>query len=246
MGVKAAEETAQTSQRAESVAGRLVPAGYQCRHLGRGSQTIVRALVRALMPKKIRFQFDAETELAGFVDQFIAFLPRHVALVFPVGLRLISWSGFLTCVRPLTLMSPEAGERHLKSLGESPVFLIREAVKGLRSLILLGFYSHPEITRHLDYFPQDWVDQKVAERVSRWGLRVPDLREIAALPGGPEGVTIRGQYDEHLKADSTLVDFRAAWTRASEIEIAAARRAAERAAANLAAQEAAAQMGTGN
>jgi hypothetical protein len=215
----------------------LVPPDYRPVNLGGWSQSVVRALVRGLAPRKVTFRFDAAFELTGFVDRFVGYLPRLVALVFPVGLQLINWSGVLTSGKPLTMMSAEEGERHLQKLGDSPVFAIREAVKGLRSLILMGYYAHPEVRAFLHYYPQEWVDQKVAERVTRWGLRVPDLLDIANEPGGPEGVTIRGDFNEQMKPDGKVVDFRDAYTRASPAEIEAARRAAESAASRLNARE---------
>lgn len=208
-----------------------------CERIGRGSRAIVRAMARSLAPRKVKFTFDAGAELTRFVDRFIGFLPRHVALVFPIGLWLINWGGLLFSGKPLTMMSADEGERYLRKIGGSPVFAVREGVKGLRSIILLGFYSHPEIQKHLGYFPQEWVDQKVAERVTRWGLRVPDLAAIAALPGGPAGVEIRGVFDEQLRPGGEPVDFRAAYTQASEAEVKAARRDAEAAAARLAERE---------
>ncbi len=226
------ERAAEQAVAAQSESG-LVPPGYVPSRLGSFSLGTVKALVRSLIPRKKKFSFDAAFELSGYVDRFVGFLPRHVALVFPVGLFLINWSGLFTAGKPLTLMSGEEGEQHLKKLGSSSVYAIREAVKGLRSLILMGFYAHPEVRAQLRYFPQEWVDQKVAERVTKWGLRVPDLLAIAELPGGPEGVVIRGSYREQLRPSAERVDFRDAYTKASEEEIAAARRAAEAAKARL-------------
>ncbi len=208
-----------------------------CERIGRGSQAIVRAMAQSLAPRRVKFTFDAGAELTRFVDRFIGFLPRHVALVFPIGLWLINWGGVFFAGKPLTMMSADEGERYLRKIGGSPVFAIREGVKGLRSIILLGFYSHPEVQEHLGYFPQEWVDQKVAERVTRWGLRVPDLAAIAALPGGPAGVEINGAFDEQLRPGGEPVDFRTAYTQASGTEIESARRAAEAAAASLAERE---------
>ncbi len=220
----------------------LVPPDYRIQYLSGGSQRVVKALVRGLIPRKVKFQFDSAFELTGFVDRFVGFLPKLVALVFPIGLMLINWSGLFTGGKPLTMMSAEEAEKHLHRLGGSSVYAIREAVKGLRSLIQMGFYAHPEVRAYLHYYPQEWVDQKVAERVTKWGLRVPDLLDIAGQPGGPEGVTIRGAYTEQLKPDAARVDFRDAYTRASPAEIAAAERAAETAAARLKAQETAAPL----
>ena len=109
----------------------------------------------------------------------------------------------------------------------APVYLVREGIKGLRGLVCMGFYSHPLVQRHLGYLPGPWIDQKVAERVSKWGLRVPDLHEVAETSGGPEGVIIKGKFREQLTPDGKPIDYKQIWGRASEEEIAAAKRAAE-------------------
>jgi len=206
---------------------RLMPDDYVRTHLGPASQRIVAAIVRAILPPSLRFSFDIESELVDFVDRYVGYLPRSMALVLPIGMRLIDEGARLRHGRPMSALSATEARRYLEALSNTSIYTLREAVKGIRGLAMFGLYAHPALQKHIGYEPDPWIRMKVAERVVRFGLRVPDLKEIAATPGGPEGVAIRGDFREELRPDGRPVDYREAFTRASDKEKADAREVIE-------------------
>jgi hypothetical protein len=94
-----------------------------------------------------------ETDVAGFVDRYVARLPR------PLRRDLLRALAFVEHLAPLgvglasrfTRLSASDQDRVLASLESSDQDLLRGAFDGLKSLVFMGYYRDPRTWRILGY-----------------------------------------------------------------------------------------------
>ena len=56
-------------------------------------------------------------------------------------------------------------EAYFRSWWSSPLFLMRQFVKGIKGLIAMGFYEQPQVLAKLEYHPEQWIAEVAARRL---------------------------------------------------------------------------------
>ena len=125
-------------------------------NLDAGSHRILRAFVDAARPRGSGFDQKIEEDVIREMDGFFPYLPRPLRVMFPMGLRLLEF-GPPVFARPrrwtrMSALPREEAERYLEGWLEAGG-LRGALLLGLRTLLFLGFYQHPEV---LDSLGIDW------------------------------------------------------------------------------------------
>lgn len=127
--------------------------------LGRGSERILRACLAAIRPRGSGFDQPIEEDVLAEVDAMLPQLPATLRLLFPVGLRLLEWGPPLFArPRRLARMSrlPEAEALAYLEGWQQAGGLRGGLLLGVRTLLFIAFYQHPEVLRSLEV---DWASR---------------------------------------------------------------------------------------
>jgi hypothetical protein len=132
--------------------------------LGVGSERIMRAFVDAARPRGSGFDQEIDEDVIREMDAFLPYLPPLLRRLLPLGLRLLEWGPALFArPRRAGRMSRLPTEERLAYLeGWLEAGGLRGALLlGLRTLVFMAFYQHPQV---LDSLGVDW--QGRAERLT--------------------------------------------------------------------------------
>lgn len=123
------------------------------KNLGPKAEEILKALIKVVKPRKQGFDLPLEDYILNFVDEFVAYLPAHMKLLFPVGLYLLEFATiiFHKTIKPFTALPPEEQEKYIRGWTESKIPLRRDLIKGVKGLCAAGFYAHPDVQAHIGY-----------------------------------------------------------------------------------------------
>jgi hypothetical protein len=125
-------------------------------NLGGGSTRILAAAVAAIRPRGDGFDQPIDAHVLREIDAFLPHLPPTLRALFPLGLRLLEWGPPLFArprrfARMSRLAQPEA-EAYLSGWLEAGG-LRGTLLLGLRTLVFLAFYQHPDVLASLGV---DW------------------------------------------------------------------------------------------
>jgi hypothetical protein len=128
--------------------------------LSRGTVRVLRAAVAAIRPRGHGFDQAIDDEVLAAVSDFFPYLPAPMRLAFPIGLRLLDVGPPLVVRRlgRFSRLSPDEGRAYLERLhGMGGPFAA--LVLGLRALVFLAFYQHPQVLGALGV---DWAGRAQA------------------------------------------------------------------------------------
>jgi hypothetical protein len=130
-------------------------AGVRERPISSGTVRILRAAIAAIRPRGHGFDQAIDDEVLDRVVVFFRYLPTPMRLSFPIGLRLLEIGPPLVLRRlaRFTQLSPDDGRAYLERLHAAggPFGAL---VLGLRTLVFLSFYQHPQVLSALEI---DWA-----------------------------------------------------------------------------------------
>jgi len=126
-------------------------------NLSASSARIVRSLITAIRPHGSGFDQPIDDDVLREIDAYMPFLPAPLRFAFPLGLRLLEWGPCLFA-RPrrlarLSALSPDEAERYLEGWLEAGG-LRSTLLMGVRTLVFMAFYQHPQVLASLGV---DWA-----------------------------------------------------------------------------------------
>jgi hypothetical protein len=129
--------------------------GDAARPLSAGTVRILRAAVAAIRPRGHGFDQPIDDDVLREIVTFFPFLPAPMRLAFPVGLRLLELGPPVVVRRfaRFTRLSADDGRTYLERL-QAMGGPFAALVLGLRTLVLLNFYQHPQVLGALEV---DWA-----------------------------------------------------------------------------------------
>jgi hypothetical protein len=121
---------------------------------------ILRAAVAAIRPRGHGFDQAIDDDVLAEVVAYFPYLPTPMRLAFPIGLRLLELGPSLV-LRRLTRfsrLSPGEARAYLERL-QAMGGPFAALVLGLRTLVLMNFYQHPQVLAALEI---DWAGRAAA------------------------------------------------------------------------------------
>ena len=133
----------------------LTLAAHQPTPLSPAQARVLRAVIAAIRPRGHGFDQPIDDDVLRDVARFLPYLPGPLRIGLPLGLYLVEYGPplFARRLRRFSAMTPEEGRRYLAGWGHATG--LRGALfLGLRTLVFLAFYQHPDVLASLDV---DWA-----------------------------------------------------------------------------------------
>jgi hypothetical protein len=114
--------------------------------LSPSQRRILRAAIAAIRPRGHGFDQPIDDDVLREIETFLPFLPAPMRLGFPLGLYLIEFGPPLLARRwgRFSRMPTDTARAYLAALGEAGG-LRASLLLGLRTLVFLTFYQHPQV-----------------------------------------------------------------------------------------------------
>jgi hypothetical protein len=141
------------------------------RNLGPWSRRVLRALASVVMPHGDGAPEVPIDGVVDLIDDWTRYMPRLFRTLFPVGLLLLELGAFLfgPSLVPFSLMSPARRARYVDGWVHARWALRRDLIKGVKGLVLLAYYSDPQVAAFLGYTAREHAQLVAAERLKRHG-----------------------------------------------------------------------------
>ncbi len=125
------------------------------RPLSRGTLRILWAALAAIRPRGHGFDQPIDDAVMRDMQNFFAYLPTPLRLGFPVGLRLLEYGPpiFARKLCRFSTMPVDEARHYLDGFAEAGG-LRASLVIGVRTLVFLAFYQHPDVLKSLQI---DWA-----------------------------------------------------------------------------------------
>ena len=143
-------------------------------NLGPATRNILRNMARVLLPRNERLNVGHEEEIVNFVDSFVLYLPPLLRLGFPLGVWAFQLASIILSGRfvPYTWLSPERQEAYMAGWTHSNLWWRRDLIKGVKALMMLGFYEIPEVQKFLNYDQAGHVNMVKARRLASYAHEI--------------------------------------------------------------------------
>ena len=126
-----------------------------------GTEKILNAVIEILLPTKIEVTDEMKKKILFEIDDFLNFFPVLFKIGLILGIHLFNILALFVCFRPFTWCSRESKMSYYKSWADSPVFLFRTMVKGIKVLLYIVYYDEREMWEYVGYFPEEWHNERV-------------------------------------------------------------------------------------
>jgi hypothetical protein len=119
---------------------------------------IFRPIAEAVIPEAMRLSDEEWAEVQTIIDHALAQRPTRTRRQVRLFLGILDILAWLRRGRRLHRMPLHARTRFLRSIENSPILLIRRGFWGVRTLVLMGYYSRPEAAAEIGYRadPRGW------------------------------------------------------------------------------------------
>ena len=118
----------------------------------------LRAIAETVVPATSALEADGWVSLDRIVAKAIAARPPRMQRQLTLFMHAIEWLPLFRYGRPFSKLNPHRRQRFLESLQNSPLLLIRRGFWGLRTLILMGYYTQSSAIAAIGYRadPRGW------------------------------------------------------------------------------------------
>ena len=130
-----------------------------------------RAVAATVVPETAALDADGWARLEAEVERALRSRPERMVRQLVLFSRLLEYASLFTERARFSRLVPAARHRMLKSLELSGLVLLRRGVWGLRTLVLLGYYTQPEVQARLGY--RAHVDGSTARSTSGYHDATP-------------------------------------------------------------------------
>ena len=134
------------------------------RNLNRTTAAILAAMIKVVAPRSLELGYDPTEKILKSADEFFDYLPVVLKLGLIIGLYLFNLGALFYLKKPFTACEKlEFMEEYYHKWAESPIYLFRTMVKGLKVIILLTYFSERATWDYLGYHPEEWHRERVGE-----------------------------------------------------------------------------------
>jgi len=112
---------------------------------------ILRTVAMTVVPESSSFDERAWAELEAVIEEALAKRPHHVRRQLVVFIRLLQLLPVARFGKPLTRLGAAQRVAFLESIERSRVLLIRRGFWGVRTLVLMGYYTREAVAAAIGY-----------------------------------------------------------------------------------------------
>ena len=142
-----------------------------------------RAVSITVVPEAVRLDDSGWSEMERGVEQALALQPPARRRQVRLFIRAVDWLPVLCWGRRFCSLDPTRRARVLAVLQEVPLLLLRRGVWGLRTLVMLGWYTDPAVVA-ADRLPR--LGRRDGKRADEGGARC-DVAIVGSGAGGGHG-----------------------------------------------------------
>ena len=125
---------------------------------------VLKSLMDVVTPTKIKLDYDYKEVILKQIDDFLFYLPWIMKVGLLFGLFLFNFAALFYLKKPFTACKKYKFKmNYYLRWAESPVYLFRTMVKGIKVLILITYFSLRELWEYLDYHPEEWHKERTGE-----------------------------------------------------------------------------------
>ena len=119
---------------------------------------VLHAIAETVIPATAALEPDGWVSLERIVTNAVAARPQRMQRQLALFIRVIEWLPLLRYGLPFSKLTPARRHRFLESLQDSPLLLVRRGFWGLRTLILMGYYTQGRAIAAIGYRadPRGW------------------------------------------------------------------------------------------
>ena len=124
-----------------------------------------RAVATAVVPEAAELGERGWADLEALVERAVARRPAALRRQLRLFLSLLHWMPLFRYARTLTALDPARRARFLAAVQDSRVLLLRRGFWGVRTLVLLGYYTRPGAADGIGYraHPRGWEARNARE-----------------------------------------------------------------------------------
>ncbi len=111
----------------------------------------LRALAGGFLPESSGFAEADWIAMEGIIGEVLGQRPAPMRRQLGVFVRLINLAALLRHGRSLSRLTPDESRVLLQALERSRLLLVRRGTWGLRTLVLMGYYTRPEAAAAIGY-----------------------------------------------------------------------------------------------
>lgn len=132
---------------------------------------ILLAMVETIMPRNEKLDFDIADQVVNYVDRFLTYLPSFLGYLLPAGIYMMEFGAifFSGRFRRFSTLTPDERRLYIDSWVNSRFSLRRDMIKGLKALIMMGYFDHPDTQKAVGYEHQPHVDRMRKYRQEKYG-----------------------------------------------------------------------------
>jgi hypothetical protein len=148
--------------------------------LSTGARTTLTALAPIICTDEVR-ELGLEGAVVDHMQLMLGTFPPHMRIAFLVGAFVFEWLAVFfpsSRLRRFSQLPRTEQVRYFERWWRSPFFAIRQAAKGLKSLIALGYWEQRQVLERLEYHPERWIAEVAARRLRDYAA---DIRAHDAL-----------------------------------------------------------------
>lgn len=117
-----------------------------------------RAVAATVVPETVALESEGWATLEAAVERSLALRPERLRRQLVLFLRAIELLPLFTERGRFSRLAPDVRFRVLKALERAPWLIVRRGVWGLRTLVMLGYYTQPAVQSAIGYraHPEGW------------------------------------------------------------------------------------------
>lgn len=118
------------------------------------NKRLLTGLARSMYPKEPQLTPEekarVEEEVVNYLDGQILALPTYLRFPYGLALHAFNWLSCLGYGLPFTRIDREKQANYVLVWSRSPIGLMRDFIKLIRSLVLLSYLDHPVVLQELE------------------------------------------------------------------------------------------------
>ncbi|MCU1283136.1 MAG: hypothetical protein JWM53_6682, partial [bacterium] len=128
-------------------------------------------------------------------------IPSYLRLGLRVGRFFFEWGALFvpsSFGRRFSSLPAPKQEAYFRKWWFNPIFILRQAVKGMKSLIALGYWDLPVVRERLAYHPERWIAEVAARRLRDY---LPEIERQDAMVLAPDPLIAPADLARKVKHD---------------------------------------------